>query len=230
MVTTTDRPASNATTPVTATGHPQPVEWHEPIVLRLPPEWRLTDDMLTEISDLNDLQFERTVEGDLVITLPPHGRAPRLGARVVAQLLNWADAGGGGDVADSSGGYLLDDPLEDAESDHPGVIKAPVVSWISQEQLDGMSDEEVEDGYPRLCPTFVVEIVSAQQRVAPQHQRMAEWIESGAQLGWLIDPQQEKVWIYRLEQKTADERNRPETLSGEGVLEGFVLDCWKLWR
>ena len=231
MVTTTDKPGSeSAAQAIADAASASPIPFPDPIVVKLPPDWQLTDEALAEFAELNDLAFERTVEGDLVITLPPHGRAPRVGARIIAQLLNWVDAGGGGEVADSSGGYRLDEPSEDADPNRLGTLRAPDVSWMSQEQFRGMSEREQVDGYPSLCPRFVVEVISAKQRVEPQQTRMAEWLDFGAQLGWLIDPQAEKVWIYQRGQEEPEELDRPESLSGGETLAGFVLDCDKIWR
>ena len=52
----------------------------------------------------------------------------------------------------------------------------------------------------------------------------------GVQLGWLIDPKRELVWIYRAGQDEPDFLERPDTLSGEAVMSGFTLDCAPLWR
>ena len=202
----------------------------DPLLLRLPSSWRLTDNALFEIFELNEsLTFERTVEGDLVIVPAPSGPSPMIGAAISAQVWNWVMQGGGGEVRDASGGYKLGEtpPPEEEEKQ---AARIPDVSWLPQDVLESISEEDYEDGELVLCPPFVVEIISAKQRVSPQKEKMQEWISYGVQLGWLIDRKREKVWIYRAGQDEPEELDQPATLSGEDVLEGFELDCAPIWR
>ncbi len=205
-------------------------EVDDPIVLRLPPQWRLTDQALFEIYELNEgLSFERTAEGDLVIVPVPHGPSSAMGTRISTQLTYWVDAGGRGEVRDSSAGYRLG-PTPPPELEEKRPSREPDVSWISQEMLDEISDDDYETGEFSLCPPFVVELISAKQSVAPQKRKVREWMSYGVQLGWLIDRRRGKAWIYRAGQDEPEELDRPPTLSGESVLEGFTLDCAKIWR
>ena len=202
----------------------------DPLLLRLPAQWRLTDDALHEIWELNEsLTFERTAEGDLVIVPPAHGPSPALGVAISAQIWNWISQSGGGEVRDASGGYKLGEtpPPEEEEKQ---AARIPDVSWLPQDMLEGISDQDYEDGSLTLCPPFVVEIISAKQSVAPQKRKMQEWMSHGVQLGWLIDRKQDKVWVYRAGQDEPEELDRPDSLSGEDVLEGFTLDCAPIWR
>jgi Uma2 family endonuclease len=57
---------------------------------------------------------------------------------------------------------------------------------------------------------------------------MQEYIENGTQLGWLIDRKQRKVFIYR-PGNVIEELDNPQTLSGESLLPGFVLDLSQVW-
>ena len=57
---------------------------------------------------------------------------------------------------------------------------------------------------------------------------MQEYIENGAQLGWLIDPLERSVYIYRPGEKVIYLKN-PEAITGDPVLPGFVLDLWQVW-
>ncbi len=52
---------------------------------------------------------------------------------------------------------------------------------------------------------------------------MEEYRANGVRLGWLIDPQQKQVEIYRLGQEV-EVLQSPTILSGEDVLAGFALD------
>jgi Uma2 family endonuclease len=57
---------------------------------------------------------------------------------------------------------------------------------------------------------------------------MQEYIDNGTQLGWLIDRKQRKIFIYRPGQ-AVEELDNPQTLTGEDLLPGFVLDLSQIW-
>ncbi len=57
---------------------------------------------------------------------------------------------------------------------------------------------------------------------------MEEYLANGAQLGWLIDPLERKVYVYRSDAGT-EILDDPQKVSGEPLLKGFVLDVQSLW-
>ncbi|MBD2670680.1 Uma2 family endonuclease, partial [Arthrospira platensis FACHB-439] len=59
-------------------------------------------------------------------------------------------------------------------------------------------------------------------------QKMGEYLENGARLGWLIDPQNRRVEIYRPQQEI-EVLEEPTELSGGDVLPGFVLRLNRIW-
>ena len=68
----------------------------DPIVLRLPAEWRLTDLALSQLADLNEIvPFERTSEGDLIISPPPNGESPSFGVQYLGSDLELGMGRGG---------------------------------------------------------------------------------------------------------------------------------------
>ncbi len=79
-----------------------------------------------------------------------------------------------------------------------------------------------------LCPDFVVELRSASDSLKDSQAKMVEYIENGARLGWLIDPKNKKVHIYRANGEIEILEN-PETVSGEDVLQNFELDLTEIW-
>ena len=202
----------------------------DPIVLRLPPQWRLTDDALHDFWELNEpFTFERTAEGDLVIVPPPSGPSPVLGAEISYQLMSWCKSGGGGQVRDASGGFKVGE-TPPPELEEKQASRIPDVSWLPQEIVDNLDEETYESGELILCPPFIVEIVSAKQTLLPQQRKMQEWLDHGVKLGWLIDRRRDRAWIYRALRAEPEELVRPATLSGEDVLSGFELDCEHIWR
>ena len=59
---------------------------------------------------------------------------------------------------------------------------------------------------------------------------MYEYIKNGAQLGWLIDPAEKRVWIYRPNSLIEEVSSWSEPLTGEEVLPGFILQLDDLWK
>jgi hypothetical protein len=79
-----------------------------------------------------------------------------------------------------------------------------------------------------LCPDFVIEVRSQTDRWRTLREKMREWIDNGAQLAWLIDPESRTAEIYR-QNGSVEVLTNPESLHGEGPLEGFTLDLLPVW-
>jgi Uma2 family endonuclease len=90
-----------------------------------------------------------------------------------------------------------------------------------------LTTEEREQFAP-ICPDFVVELRSKTDRLARLQARMVEYIENGAQLGWLLDPAARRVYIYR-PGRAVETLDAPETIAGDPVLPGFVLQLREIW-
>ncbi len=54
-------------------------------------------------------------------------------------------------------------------------------------------------------------------------------MENGAKLGWLLDPQNRRVEIYR-SQSPVEVLENPTELSGEEILPGFRLSLQRIWK
>lgn len=74
-----------------------------------------------------------------------------------------------------------------------------------------------------------MELRSESDRLTELQQKMREYLENGARLGWLIDPQNQRVEIYRPGREVEILEQAME-LSGEEVLPGFVLNLRRIWR
>ena len=190
------------------------------VVLHFPSEC-LTDELLLQISELNDnLRFERNAEGALEISPPAGYESSGSSGRIQAQMLAWSDNEGGGQVFESSAGMSLAD----------GSVLAPDASWVSDERFAQGSSER--GGFLRSCPDLVVEVRSRSQSPRKQREKMEQWMAAGARLGWLIDPYTNEgvAWIYRAGVSEPERLERPETLSGEDVAEGLNVDLTRIWR
>ena len=58
--------------------------------------------------------------------------------------------------------------------------------------------------------------------------KMAEYMTSGASLGWLIDPLNREVFVYR-PGLGVERLDQPESLSSHTVMMGFELRMGGIW-
>ena len=107
-----------------------------------------------------------------------------------------------------------------------GALYMPDAAWITQERHDALRAGEYTSTVPG-APDFVVEVRSRTDNVAATLAKMQEWMDGGTRLGWFIDPYERRVYVYRPDQP-AEILDNPETLSGEDLLPGFVLQVRRL--
>ncbi|OYD94295.1 hypothetical protein CDG77_11665 [Nostoc sp. 'Peltigera membranacea cyanobiont' 213] len=182
------------------------------LILNLSPTIELTDEQFFQLCQNNrDLRLERTAEGELIIMPPTGWESGNRNSRLTQRLGNWADADGTGLAFDSSTGFKLPN----------GANRSPDASWVSQERLEALNPDP--DKFLPLAPDFAVELRSASDSLKTVQQKMQEYIDNGVRLGWLIDPQNQQVEIYRPGRDIEILRS-PTSLSGEDVLPGFILD------
>lgn len=178
----------------------------------------LTDDQFFELCQNNrDLKFERTASGVLTIMSPTGGNTGRRSIKIATQLEIWSSKTNLGEAFDSSTGFKLPN----------GADRSPDASWIKRDRWDTLTHEQREKFIP-IAPDFVVELRSASDALKPLQNKMKEYQENGTKLGWLIDPKNQRVEIYRPDQEVEILEN-PTTLSGENVLPGFILNLTLIW-
>lgn len=183
------------------------------ITLNLDPIIHLTDEQFYQLCQTNrEVKFERTTKGELIIMPPTGGETGNRNGRLTQRLFNWTDLDGTGLAFDSSTGFKLPN----------GADRSPDNAWVKLERWEALTSEQRQK-FPPLAPDFVVELRSASDDLKPLQEKMQEYRNNGVRLGWLIDPQNQRVEIYRLGQEV-EVLQSPASLSGEDVLPGFVLD------
>lgn len=104
----------------------------------------------------------------------------------------------------------------------------PDASWVSKERLSAFSKEQ-KKRFLHLCPDFVIELMSPSDRLSKARAKMAQWIENGAALGWLVDADRRTACVYRPGREPEEPVN-PDFLLGEGPVAGFRLELADIWR
>ncbi len=179
----------------------------------------MTDDEFFEFCQLNpDLRIERTAEGEIIMMSPAGGETANRNAALTAFLFMWARQNGEGVAFDSSGGFILPG----------GATLAPDAAWVRRFRLQKLTSDQKQKFLP-LCPDFVIELRSPSDRLKDVQAKMKEYRENGARLGWLIDPIERQVFIYRPGQEVVHVQN-PTQIAGDPELPGFTLELAEIWE
>lgn len=178
----------------------------------------LTDEQFYRLClDNPDLRFELTAQKELVIMPPTGGTTGWRNSKLNQRLANWAETDGTGLTFDSSTEFGLPN----------GAKRSPDAAWVRLERWEALSQEE-QERFPQLCPDFVIELRSPSDRLSTLQDKMQEYIENGAQLGWLIDPIDKRMYVYSPGQLVECLEN-PATVNGEPVLPGFAFGLPEIW-
>lgn len=188
------------------------------LTLNLNPIIKLTDDQFFQLCQENEnIRLERTAKGELIIMSPAGGETGSSNAGLTAQIWIWNQQHKLGKVFDSSTGFNLPN----------GANRAPDASWVKLETWNALTPEQ-QQKFPPICPDFVVELLSPSDSLKETQDKMKEYRDNGAVLGWLINRKSRQVEIYRPHQEV-EMLESPATVSGEDVLPGFILNLESIW-
>jgi len=189
-----------------------------PIILNLKPFVELSDDQFYELcQNHRDLKFERTAQGELVIVTPVGGEGGSREADLIGDLVYWNRRTQLGKVFSSSTCFRLPN----------GADRSPDAAWIILERWNQLTPEQ-QKKFPPVCPDFVIELRSESDALELLQQKMQEYISNGLRLGWLVNPQDRQVEVYKANRVKRVLEN-PKQVDGEDVLPGFVFELSILW-
>lgn len=173
----------------------------------------LTHEQFYELCLANrDVAMERSPQGELIIMPPVGGESGRKEAIYIIKLGIWNGQTGLGEVFSSSTVFSLPN----------GGDRSPDAAWVRLDRWNALTPEQRKK-FPPICPDFVIELRSESDRLQPLQSKMQEYLDSGLKLGWLINPQDQTVEIYRA-QAELEILSFPAILSGEDALPGFSLE------
>ena len=159
-----------------------------------------------------DTKFEMTSQGKLIVMSPTVSESGRQNGNLFEQIWYWNRYAKLGVVFDSSTGFTLPN----------GAKRSPDVSWIEISRWNKLTKKQ-KRGFAPIAPDFTLELLSHNDRLQDTQRKMKEYLECGVKLGWLIDPDETRVEIYRLG-KDVEILNSPRSLSGEDLMPGLIVE------
>lgn len=179
------------------------------------PSRRMTDaEFETFCQENPELQVELEPDGTLLIMPPAHFDSGHFELAIASVLYSFAQKQKKGLAFGPSTGFKLPD----------GSTRAADAAWVSNEQVERLTPKE-RKSFARVVPEFVVELRSDTDRIARVKEKMTHtWIANGVRLAWLIDPSEQKAYIYRADGSIQVVTDFTAKLSGEDVLPGFEFD------
>ena len=191
------------------------------IAIDLSPVATLSDRKFDELCAANpEIKFERTPQGALVVMPPTGGETGRTNSKLNARFVVWNEQGDLGEVFDSSTCFRM--------QAFGGGDRSPDVAWIEKSRWQSLSPEE-RRSFPPIVPDFVLELLSPSDSLYTTRAKMVEYLTAGVRLGWLIDPHNQIVEVYRPGHPVKI-LERPKAIADEAVLPGFQLSLDWLWN
>jgi Uma2 family endonuclease len=179
---------------------------------------KFTAEQFERVCEANpDRSFELTAQGGLIVMPPVGTESGNYESELGIDLGIWNRQTRLGKTFSSSTVFTLPN----------GSKRSPDAAWVELSRWEAISKEE-RKRFASLVPDFVIELRSETDRLPPLQSKMVEYRDNGVRLGWLINPRDREVEIYRLNCDVEILIN-PLTLSGEDVLPGFTLDLNPIW-
>jgi Uma2 family endonuclease len=157
------------------------------------------------------------VEGELKQMSPAGHNHGRIAIRLTVPLAQYVEERGLGEVYAAETGFLL--------KTNPDTVRAPDIAFVRQERVEAVGEAK---GYWPGAPDLAVEVNSLGDTVAESEGKVAEWLEYGTRLVWVISPKLRTVTVYRslTDIVTLTEK---DTLDGGEVVPGFQYPITKLF-
>lgn len=100
---------------------------------------------------------------------------------------------------------------------NPDTVRATDVSFVRQERLGEIVDEDI---YMPGAPDLAVEVISPNDTATEVEEKVAEWLQYGAQLVWVVNPKRRTGTVYRAPNHIT-RLSEADALDGADVVPGF---------
>ena len=171
-----------------------------------------SDELMILSKDNPEAKFETNSHGHLIVMSPTGSNSGRRNTKLIFQIELWNSRVNLGVTFDSSTGFILSN----------GAVRSPDVTWIKLERWRELTQEQ-QDKFAPIDPDFVIELKSPTDNWRELQAKMTEYMDCGVKLGWLINPEEKMVEIYRQGQEK-EKLDNPTSLSGESILPNLIVD------
>lgn len=179
---------------------------------------RISDRELEKLcADNPETKFETTPQGKLIVMSPTGSESGKMNGDLFFQVELWNRQYKLGVTFDSSTGFKLSN----------GATRSPDVSWVENVKWNSLSKQQQRKFAP-IEPNFVIELMSPTDDLFELQQKMVEYMNCGVKLGWLINPDNKLVEIYRWE-RNKEVLDNPASLSGENVLPNLTVSLAEIF-
>jgi Uma2 family endonuclease len=180
----------------------------------------LTDEQFYQLCISNpELNIERNAAGGLILMPPVGGDSGSREMELGTDLSVWNRQTGLGKTFSSSTVFKL--PGGGVGEACSSSFRSPDAAWVELSRWQALTPEQRQK-FPSIAPDFVIELRSRTDNPQMLQDKMQEYLDSGVLLGWLFNPQDQQVEIYRQGQEK-EVQSLPVLLTGETVLPGFTL-------
>jgi Uma2 family endonuclease len=174
---------------------------------------KITDEVLEQLCRENpEAKLETNALGQLLVMSPTGSQSGKFNLSLSSQVWYWNRQTLLGVAFDSSTGFKLSN----------GAVRSPDVSWIAIARWNALTDKQ-KRGFAPIDPDFVIELMSPTDDLLELQQKMSEYMACGVRLGWLINPDEKQVEIYRQGQDK-QVLSSPISLSEPDFLPGLTVD------
>ena len=136
-----------------------------------------------------------------------HRNIPDKRTELVRGRLIVREPAGAGDLLAAETGFTL--------FRNPDTVRAPDIGFVRRDRIPADTR-----GFPEMAPDLAVEVLSPDDRPGETFAKVADWLEAGVSLVWVIDPERRVGRVYR-QDGTESLLNEGDELVGEDVLPGF---------
>ena len=157
------------------------------------------------------------VHGRLLVREPPSTEHGRIQANLAYFVTDHVRRNGLGVVFGQDTGFQI--------ASKPDTVRGPDLAFVSRER----AAELPRRGYAALAPDFVAEILSPDDRPGEYLAKVAQWLEAGTRLVWVIDPQHAEARVYRADGSLTIVA-QDALLDGEAVLPRFSYPLSEVLR
>ncbi len=150
------------------------------------------------------------VRGVMVVREPPGYRHGKVAGRLFGIIRDFVEPRGMGDVLAAETGFKL--------ASNPDTVRAPDVAFVHR---DRAPDPPPVD-FAAFAPDLAVEVLSPGDRPGEVLTKVADYLNAGCRLVWVVDPERRQARIYRAD-GTEGLEEEDGALSGEDVVPGLSI-------